>query len=129
MICTESFTFNSPFEQFKKSLVNAYDNHEIEYNDKIIERNAKKLWQRYGKDVLAFIDGKLGDPELNWDNEAEVCKAILNQYVENAKNEPEIVISFETYWSDLMLEAMERNAPNLFGTDFPCNMRGETVWF
>ena len=130
MIKTASFTCNLPFEQFKACLVDCYDNHEIQYNDEIIEKNAKKLWDEYGEDILMHIEGHLcPEVSIDWDSDLDIYAGLLKQYIIETKCNLTVVsewkVTFEEYWKELMMEAMEANAEGLFETDGSCNIYGE----
>lgn len=132
MIKTASFTCNLPFEQFKACLADYYDNHEIQYNDEIIEKNAKKLWNKFGDDILMHIEEQLcAEVSIDWDSDLDIYVGLLKQYIIvtscNQTIVPEWKMTFEEYWKDVMMEAMKAKAESLFETDGPSNIHGEKV--
>lgn len=121
MIKTASFTINTPFEQFKACLSDYYDDHKISYNKDILEKNANKLWNEYGNDVLSHIEGTFApEVSISWDldSDIDIYAGLLKQYLIETKcetqNFPGWSMSFEEYWKDLMKDAMEENAASLY---------------
>ncbi len=125
MIITGSFTCKSPFQQFQDCLPHCYNMHNIQYNVDILKKQAVKLWKDYSEDILAWLDGEMDDPNLDWDFEVNVCKALLGRYVENMLSDSEMIQTFEEWWKELMLQAMEDNAESLFNANGSCNIYGK----
>ena len=119
MIKTASFTINTPFEQFKACLSDYYDDHKISYNEENFETNAKKLWAKYGEELLTNIE-KAFAPEvsIDWDSDLDIYAGLLKQYLIETKcetqNFPGWSMTFEEYWKNLMKDAMEENAVSLY---------------
>ena len=115
MICTESFTFNSPFEQYKICLEDHYVDIDYNYDDELLEKNANYLWNKRKDNIIAYLEGALNLSsflEFNWNIEVEVCKLLLGKYIESSIANPEIFVSFETYWRELMMKALETDIEN-----------------
>lgn len=100
MISTVSFVFISPFKQFESCIQDL----------KITNEEPQELWKDYGSDILAWLDGIVEDPEnVDWNNEVCACETILKAYVEHSMNYPNELVSFETYWRNLMMDAIQDN--------------------
>ena len=127
MIVTKNFTCKSPFQQFQDCLPHCYDMHNISYNEEILNERSKTLWREYSEDILAWLDGEIMDSDLNWNSEIEICKALLGRYVEDimAYSETNKNLTFESWWKELMMLAMEDNAQTLFNAEGPCDIYGE----
>jgi hypothetical protein len=113
---TESFCVDLPKVMFKMMYRDYCEAHDI----KIPDQNNEKanhhfdkaidwIWEEYGDDVCAFLDGNLPEyfGDLEWDDSVEVTKAVAIMYIDYCADNPYFQIDLETYWKDLMRQAMD----------------------
>jgi hypothetical protein len=113
---TESFCVDLPKVMFKMM----YRDYCEAHGYKVPDRNDEKsnaafndaidwLWEEYGDDVCAFLDGNLPEyfADLEWDDSIEVTKAVAIMYIDYCADNPYFQIDLETYWKDLMRQAMD----------------------
>lgn len=113
---TKSFCVDIPKTMFKR-LYRAYcevhghkvPNQNDEKSNKIFSKAIGDIWEEYGDDVCAFLDGNLPEYfiELDWDNSIEVAKAVAVMYIDYYADNPYLQIDLETYWANLMWQAMD----------------------
>ena len=114
---TQSFSVDVPKIMFKgmyRDFCEAHDYKIPDQNDEkaneIFNDAIDLIWEEYyGADICAFLDDKL--PEyfevLEWDNSIEVTKAVAIMYIDYCAENPDFQIDLETFWKDLMRQAME----------------------
>ena len=114
---TKSFSVDIPKVMFKKMYRDYYCEA---HGHKVPDRNNKKLnaifndaidwlWEEFGDDVCAFLDGNLPEyfDDLEWDDSIEVTKAVAIMYIDYCSENPFLQIDLETYWENLMRQAMD----------------------
>lgn len=106
MITTPTFTFNSPYQQFKESL--------IRFNVDEKTYDFEQKWIDFSDDIFAWLDGIVENPDFDWNVEIAACKAILGAYINHCLMYPEAAIDFETYWKELMDSAISDNYESFF---------------
>lgn len=113
---TQSFCVDIPRDMFKMMYRDYCESHDILVPDANDEELNKKfnetineVWNEYGDDVLAYLDGYLPEyfSDLEWDDSVEVTKAVAIMYIDYCAENPYFQIDIETYWRDLMREAMD----------------------
>lgn len=100
MISTPSFTFNSLFEQFEDYL---FIYQKLDFS----EKEVKELWKKYKDSIVDYIKVLLNVNYLPCSNNKSLCQYILKGYVDFCLENPDISIDFETYWKDMVYEAMD----------------------
>ena len=68
------------------------------------------IWEEYyGANICAFLDDKLPEyfEDIEWDDSIEVTKAVAIMYIDYCAENPDFQIDLETFWKDLMRQAME----------------------
>lgn len=133
---TGSFTIDVPSVMFEKLFRHCCDNHEIQYPYSEDEEACVKfemyiqdLWKDFGDDICAYLDGATTSAmdDIEWDDDVEVTKAVLVDYIDFCRENTDICIEVETFWKERMLQAMEAHAEALFDTNGPCDIYGEPL--
>lgn len=114
MITTKSFTFKNPEEQFRATLEEFYDYNEVQYNKELLDEAAAYLWFDYGDDIEEHISGAVTAPINNWQDERQICLAVLEEYLMDEDRED---YTFEEFWNNLMFYAMSANKDSLLTYD------------
>ena len=114
---TKSFSVDIPKVMFNKMYVDYCERHGRPIPDRnneklnaILDKVMNWLWvEYYGDDICAFLDGNLPEyfDDLEWDDSVEVTKAVAIMYVDYCAENPFLQIDLETYWKDLMRQAMD----------------------
>lgn len=111
-------------EQFKQNLPVCYNVFGIHYTNKSINEEVEELWESYGDDIMAFLDGIF--PE-NWEAEGEPLKLVNDEYKKFVRTNTGPSLTIEEWWSNLVREAMMANAENLFNEEGPCDFNGKLM--
>lgn len=116
---TKSFSVNIPKIMFREMYRDYCETHCYIIPDKndvksnaIFNETIDCLWKEYyGDDICAFLNGNL--PEyfagLEWNDPIEVTKAVAIMYIDYCAGNPYFhgdFVDLETYWKDLMRQAM-----------------------
>ena len=114
---TQSFSVDIPKVMFKGMYRDYCETHGHKTPDRndeklnaILNKVIDWLWEEsYGDDICAFLDSKLPEyfKDLEWDDSIEVTKAVAIMYIDYCAENPYFQIDLETYWKDLMRQAMD----------------------
>ena len=113
---TESFCVDLPKDMFKMMYRDYCEAHDIKIPDRnneeanyYFDKAIDWIWDEYSDDICAFLDGNLPEyfSDLEWDNDVGVTKAVVVMYIDYCVENPNFCVDLETYWRDLMRQAMD----------------------
>lgn len=88
---TENFNVEHP----KYVVCNLNDNFE----------QSEQFWNKYGNSILENLN-HLFNKEINWNDNVEMTKAVVCAYIDYCHNNPDIFISLELFYSDMINKAI-----------------------
>lgn len=112
---TQSFCIASPEEAFKDNFRNWLDRIGMSYPTKLTDETVKqfnefikKMWSKYGNDILNVLAEKFGE-NIRSNDDVIFTKAVVNHYIDWCYENPFFQIDVEAFWKESILKAMDAN--------------------